>query len=486
MDLTSGTLVIVAKFKDGVIMASDSRGMLGTSQTDGLRKIYLICGGRVAVANVGHGGVFDQLQRALQKQPDIDKVSSVCDLVDILRDLLLKICKAHLENKAVEPDEFTFEAVVCGLDKLDSGDPVAYRILHTGWTEILPIDGDASYYVTGHARAYAYSLMKLLYGTDVDEEHMIELLSYVLYQTGLTDTSVGGSPQVVTIRPSNMPQELSSKSTGDVVRRVASLSSILNQILSGVIYKEKELYKTIGNFLLEDLGGIVKDNRKFIITLEHSGKYGPDLIVGEENSRYEAKNDSDIAKDLFVVEGESDVVSTGHVTIPEPLKEAGIPKDPKILWNLVKKESAEGTTTGLRVDGRDIMPSAKIDFTNSKNHSQGISYKIEAHYAVLPQQVVTVEQASRCLFTNHDYIVKKFAGYGTNVEVVVNKPKDLMVSLRWFVTAKGKRPGSVVVEKPESDEKHYSEKVKGAFVPGNGFIVMWWPRHKKKSSVRAE
>jgi predicted proteasome-type protease len=417
----------------------------------------------------------------VDKAPEIEKVSSMYDLVHLMKTILFEICKNHFENQALDKDSYVSEAIVCGLEKITTGEPIVYRIMHTGYCEQIPIASEVPYYAAGHAGAYAYSLMKLFYRQDIDENQMIELISYIIHQTGLADTSVGGNPQVVIIEKDKSPRELSSRDVGQTVDRVAFLSSSLNQILRG-LFQEKEMYKAVESYLLEDMGGIVKNNRKFSITLKHCRVSECDLILGEEFSQYDARNDSDETKELFLVEGEPHIVSRGNVTIPEPLKQTKIPKDVNIFWDLLQGKAPEGLPTGLRIDGRDVQPIKTLNFVDRRDLAKGVFYSVEAHQKIESQQTMKVEQASKCLFDNHDYIIKKLSNYGTDVEVTVNKPKDLEVSMGWFLTAKGTRPAGTKWRIVADTGKCHSEKVEGVIVPGNGFVVMWWPKRKRRLS----
>jgi 20S proteasome alpha/beta subunit len=481
----SGTCVIAARSRTGVIISSDSRGMGGTAQIDGLKKIHLLCNEKIAVTSVGPSGVFDDVRRKLEKQTAFREASNIYDIVDVMKTAIFETCRTHLQNEAFKREDFYFEVVVCGLENLVSGDPVLYMIIDTGYSEPIPQDCDTPYYVTGHGRHYASTLMNLFYRNDIDNEQMIELASYVLRQTGLVDTSVGGKPQIVVVEPERLPRLLQPDAIEKIVNRVDALSSTLNQILGG-LFQEKELYKVVDNYLLADLGGIVKDNRKFEITLKPYKKSGCDLILGEELSEYDARNDSETVMELFVAEGQIDTVSTGEVTIPEPLKELEIPEDPKEFWDLLEAEPPAGLSTGLKIDNRDVKPVKTVNFKDPENRAKGVSYRIEAHETIGPHETRKVKQASKKLFDVHDYILKKLSSYGNNVEVIVHKPKNLEVHLVWFVTARGKRSGGVTLHPPIDKEDYYSRKLEGIVIPGNGFAVMWWLRHHQDRKGLAE
>jgi 20S proteasome alpha/beta subunit len=475
--MVEGTCIVAARYRNGVIVGSDSRGMVGTVQNDGIQKVFSLCDGKIAAAFVGASGVFDEVRRKLEKDPAFRQVTDLGSAVDLMKVIVNQVCKTQLQNESFVKELFYFEIIVAGLENLIAGNPAMYYITQTGYSDPIPQECEVPYYSTGHGRHYASSLMKLFYRPDIGKDQMTELISYVLHQTALIDTAVGGKPQIVIVEPETLPILLQHDEINDIVNRVAGLSSTINQILRG-LFQEKELYKVIDNYVLTDLGGIVKDNRKFEIWLKPEKKFECDLVLAEELTEYDARNDSEIKTDLFSLEGEIGRVTTGDVTIPEPLKSRGIPEDPTEIWDLLRKEPPTGVPTGLRIDNRDVNPVVKVDFKNREDHAKGVSYTVDANETIGPFETRKAVQSTKILLDVHDYILKKFGSYGKNVEVIVHKPENLQVHLVWFVTAVGKRQGGVTLNPPKIKDDCYSRKCDGVTIPGNGFAVMWWPKHR--------
>lgn len=109
------------------------------------------------------------------------------------------------------------------------------------------------------------------------------------------------------------------------------------------------------------------------------------------------------------------------------------------------------------------------------DHSKGVTYKLFHEHMLKTGESNEVAWESKCLYDLQDYIVYSFNNFGENVGLNVFKPEDIDVYVAWFLTAKGKGPGGIIQHKHTASTSH-TEEIEGVIVPGNGFILIWWPK----------
>jgi len=472
---THGTCIVVCRYKDGLVLASDSRGIEGEARTiDGIQKIFPLCDGKVVVATSGPTGLTYDIQRELQKSRFNEK-STINDVIDRMETIIPKVCNSKFATE-IEKGKFFLLTIVCGLKNLGKGKPMMFKITHTGYCEPISDDSNVPYFVVGTGYDHANSLMTRFYRPDLNQSQILELLSYIIHQAGLFVTSVGGRPQIAIIEPNKLPRMLPAEEIEKIMSRVATLSASVNRMLQG-LFQEDGMYRTFENYLLRDLGQIVKNDRCFEIWLQHENVENHDLVTGSELSQFKARNDTGTVKELFMIEGEANVVSKGVVTIPEPLRERKSLLEPTLFWDLWRSSESDRLLTGLRIDGQDITPAEKVEYRNPEDHSEGVSYTIQSQATVNPHQTRLVEQATKTLFNTSDYILKKFAAYGTNMKVIVHKPEDIDVELNWIVTAFGTKLGGAKLTDRKANPTYIRESLEGVVIPGNGFVLTWAPKY---------
>lgn len=233
-----------------------------------------------------------------------------------------------------------------------------------------------------------------------------------------------------------------------------------------------DIYGVFENHLIDELAGISKNQCTFKVDLSFDNSLNAKLVLGRSLLNYDVHNESKEKKPLFNTEGEVDLVTHGSVTIPEQLKPSQIPNDPTVFWNL-----DGGKRTGLRLNTVDLKPDVNIKWANENNHSEGVVFEVRYKGEIDKNQKKNFELKTRCLYSTHDYIVKRFSGFSRNFIVLVTKPDDLDVSVIWFLTAKGKEP-EATQHPADIKDSSYFQKVEGILVPGNGFVVIWWPKRR--------
>ena len=162
------------------------------------------------------------------------------------------------------------------------------------------------------------------------------------------------------------------------------------------------------------------------------------------------------------------------------MKIAGIPGDTALLWDLAKDSEHD---TGVCIDERWVNAEVKRTWEDFRYHSKGVSYKIKYKDTIIPNQSKHVLLKNKCIFDTYDYMVRKFSSYGKDAEVIVNKPENIEIFVSWLLTARGKKP-ETVIRPAETSPTSYVQRVEGFLVPGNGFIVMWWPKRRNRKAKK--
>lgn len=260
-----------------------------------------------------------------------------------------------------------------------------------------------------------------------------------------------------------------------VRRKSPTLSQIYAVSTSkGIDYVVKELLKAVRPSRIKESErvvvptGIAKNNRMIMTTLSHYTGFGAMLICGETITSYVAYNESRASRKIFSVEGQPGLVLKGTVTIPYPLNKSLISDDPTQIWDLIT----------VRVDDNEILVEKEIEWNDPEDHSKGIFYRVTYDGEIRPFQTRHISIKTRSIYDTRDYIVRNFSSYGKNVKVIVEKPLDVEVHLAWLLARTHSKRLGVKILIPRISSTLYSQNVKGLVHPGNGFILMWWPRRQ--------
>lgn len=459
--------------------------MIGTKITDET-KILLTHKNQIVLAFAGLRGVAKDVLKNLELNRAFNQSKELYAAVDALGDMIANIRSKYLKRHTFQEDEMIIEAIACGLSELNSGEPRLYRVDQKGYHEIISKDSSEPFCTLGSARDYADSLMRLCYDREMEKQKISEILAYVIHQCSLVDTNVGGKPDLAFSERNKIPSLIESNETEALMGKAKNYSETVTRVLKRLfgadeafstflkhLFERDESYKIFGESVIEDLVGIRRFDRKTLITLEYTNDLRIPLIEGRIESEYVARNLHHTQKDLFLIEGERGLVSKGSVTIPSDLKKSQIPIDPTRFWDVAVSNKH---STGLQVNGQDRIPKKKVWWKDSKNHDKGVNYELFLNESIDPDETKKVFWATRCVYGKNDYIVRRFSNYGNDAEIEVRKPPNLELMVTWFLQVGGERSPNVKLQKAEVSPTCYKQKVVGSLAPGNGFVVIWWPR----------
>lgn len=97
----------------------------------------------------------------------------------------------------LEEGEERLEAILGGLERLNSGDAKLYHVVG-GYAESI------RFLCIGHGSPYATSISKFLYRRDASVEEMAKMIAFTIaWVAEDIDASVGGKPQVLIVKNEN-------------------------------------------------------------------------------------------------------------------------------------------------------------------------------------------------------------------------------------------------------------------------------------------
>jgi len=208
------TLNLILKGKDGMVLASDSRGTFGdprsvTAQNDNMKKLYPLSK-YVGVVLAGSGElgatIMDELQREIRSHtPPTEGVTPVMEFV---RGILIKRFNEWFTGFAVAPVQGvpvptrpTLILIIGGYEIDNQGKPTEQKIYSLNCHQnFAPMLHDYGFGLNGVAQ-YALYLLNRLYMPDLSVEKLLPLGAYVITETASQDGKVGGPVQLMKILP---------------------------------------------------------------------------------------------------------------------------------------------------------------------------------------------------------------------------------------------------------------------------------------------
>ena len=240
------TLNLILKGKDGIVLASDSRGTFGdprgvTAQNDNMNKLYgLSKYVGVVLAGSGELGatIMDEIQKEIQKaNPPIEGITPVMNLV---RGILMKRFNEWFAGFAVAPIQGmpvptrpTLVLIIGGYELNGEGKPTEQKIYSLNChLNFAPMLHDYGYGLNGVAQ-YALYLLNRLYMPDLSVEKLLPLGAYVITETASQDGKVGGPLQMMKILPDVGCVQLGGEDINKIVQENKTRSEKLQQSFLG-------------------------------------------------------------------------------------------------------------------------------------------------------------------------------------------------------------------------------------------------------------
>lgn len=222
------TLVVCLKGKDGMILASDSRGTFGdprstTAQNDTMKKVYSVSK-YVGVLLAGSGELGSTIMNEIGQTMKKTDIKGATQVMQEIRGMLLARFDEWFKGWLVQPIQGspvpsrpTLVLFVAGYDLDAQGKPQIQKIYSLNChMNFAPFLHDYGFGLEGVPQ-YALYLLNRLYTPDSSIHNLLPLASYVITETASQDGKVGGPVQLMKILPDVGCVTLNSEEINDIV-----------------------------------------------------------------------------------------------------------------------------------------------------------------------------------------------------------------------------------------------------------------------------
>jgi len=223
------TLIVALEGKDGLVLASDSRGTFGdprgvTAQNDTLQKLYKISD-YVGVLVCGAAELSVSLIDAVKKSVKSKKMVGITSIVDEFRIVAKQKYNEWFSNFIIQsvqgsekPPRPDVAVIIAGYDIDKVGKPTEKEIyiLGSGW-DFAPQRSNYGFAVNGIPQ-YALYLFNRFYARNTGVDDLMHLAVYSITETASQDGKVGGPVQALKITEKLKARELDSTEIGGIIK----------------------------------------------------------------------------------------------------------------------------------------------------------------------------------------------------------------------------------------------------------------------------
>lgn len=183
----TGTLIVAAKCKDGVVMVADRRTMRGMEYREE-KKIYEFYD--VTIAFAGLTGLKDKFLEMVEGVLRSTRAVNLSEAIVGVEDTMSLISTRYESRLG---GETRIEALLAGLEHLSRGPAKLYHVFANGYAE------QVDFLCLGHGAPYATCLAQGLYQPDLSMERLAEIGIFLTTWVENVDTAVGGIPDVLLV-----------------------------------------------------------------------------------------------------------------------------------------------------------------------------------------------------------------------------------------------------------------------------------------------
>lgn len=239
------TLILCLKGKDGMVLASDSRGTFGdprgiTAQNDNMKKLYAVSK-YVGVLLAGSGELAAMMMDGVPEKLKETHVEGVTPVMNFLRKHLTKKYEDWFKGFLIRPvpnspapPRPTLTVIVAGYEVDDKRQPTTVQKIYSlnCHNNFAPLLHDYGFGLSGVAQ-YALYLLNRLYTPKSNVENLLALGAYVITETASQDGKVGGPVQMIKILPHLGCRTLNSQEINTIVKSNTDRSEKLKVLFFG-------------------------------------------------------------------------------------------------------------------------------------------------------------------------------------------------------------------------------------------------------------
>lgn len=222
-------MIVALKYKDGSILASDTRVMLGEIKRDQARSLKLLTDD-IGVAGEGLLGAIDDIMSWTEDMIDLSS-AAYDDIFSTISDKSLEWWSENSEK--VDEDETSPTFYVVSSERMR-------RISERGYSEEI-----REYECDGSGYNYGEYLLQKLYKKEIEEEEAKELAANIIIEASRIDSSVGEEFEMAVFRKGEKGKIVNREEIGNLKARLAPISSYLLEsrirILENIINLREEI-----------------------------------------------------------------------------------------------------------------------------------------------------------------------------------------------------------------------------------------------------
>lgn len=216
------TLIVCLEGKDGLALASDSRGTFGdprgvTAQNDTMQKLYKVSD-YVGILMCGAGELSVSLIDALQANIKSKSLLGVTPIMEEFRQIATSKYSEWFRGFTIQPvmgsekpPRPDVSAIIGGYDLDSSGKPIDKKIyILSSNLDFAPQRSNYGFAVGGIPQ-YALYLFNRLYTKSTTVDELMHLAVYSITETASQDGKVGGAVQALRITEKDKAKELTTE-----------------------------------------------------------------------------------------------------------------------------------------------------------------------------------------------------------------------------------------------------------------------------------
>lgn len=225
------TLIVAIKYKNGVVLASDSRVMYGPIKRDQARKLEPLTE-NIGAAAAGLLGAIDDI---LEEAKDFSKSRPVSfnDIVSCISDLNYEWYERN--SKKLEGDESGPVFIIVSSERIR-------RIFGKGYSEEA-----FDYACEGSGRAYGEYILRNFYEEGLTEEEAKELAVYTILETSKMDPTVGEDIVMLVFSKEEKCKPLNKEEIENIKERLTPLSRRFSEMQIETVERIVEARDEINN-----------------------------------------------------------------------------------------------------------------------------------------------------------------------------------------------------------------------------------------------
>jgi 20S proteasome alpha/beta subunit len=248
------TLIVAIRYQNGVVMACDSRAIVGESVMRNEERKYEFLGNDIAIVGAGMAGFESKVRKELTAwfssypSPTLEEVIRKCE------DILWDIHQRYLERFKNEEEEPDFVTLVLATHNR------IFRIFENGYAE-----EEAQYACEGSGLPYGEYILSQKFKPDMSKEEAKWLATYAIIQTSRIDPAVGGRVNLILVEEGQICS-VDNEEIDRIIENMTAIETITQNAMQEIIEKIVENRRWVNAKFKEKFGFELLEQNEFAIS----------------------------------------------------------------------------------------------------------------------------------------------------------------------------------------------------------------------------